>query len=128
MPVERQQLTDYSRGDRGEPMFRLHGKTAIVTGAGSGIGRAIASPFAAQDARVFVLDRDLGSANETVAGVHSAGGAATAICCDVSDAASVTAAFERVDHEGGGLDILVNNAGIAHIGTVTTTTEADFDR
>ncbi len=109
-------------------MFRLDGKTAIVTGAGSGIGRAIASTFAAQGAQVYVLERDQSSADETVAGIHAAGGAATAVPCDVANAASVRAAFEQVDAVAGRLDILVNNAGIAHIGTVASTTEADLDR
>jgi 2-keto-3-deoxy-L-fuconate dehydrogenase len=109
-------------------MFRLDKKIALVTGAGSGIGRAIAVAFAAQGARVFVLERDLPAANETVARVRDAGGAATALECDVARAASVAAAFERVDSDAGRIDILVNNAGIAHIGTVENTSEADLDR
>lgn len=109
-------------------MFRLDGKLAVVTGAGSGIGRAIASTFAAQGARVFVLDRDQRAGDDTVAQIHAAGGAATAIPCDVADAASVAVAFEQIDRDAGRLDVLVNNAGIAHIGTVESTTEADLDR
>jgi 2-keto-3-deoxy-L-fuconate dehydrogenase len=110
------------------PVFRLDRKVAVVTGAGSGIGRAIASTFARQGARVFVLERDVGAAAETVAQLAAAGGTAVAVPCDVSDAAAVTAAFTRVDADAGRLDILVNNAGIAHIGTVESTTEADLDR
>jgi len=109
-------------------MFRLDGKTAVITGAGSGIGRAIGTTFARQGASVFVLERDEQAAGETVDGIRAAGGVATAVSCDVSNAASVAAAFDRVDREAGRLDILVNNAGIAHIGTVETTTEADLDR
>jgi NAD(P)-dependent dehydrogenase (short-subunit alcohol dehydrogenase family) len=109
-------------------MFRLDGKLAVVTGAGSGIGRAIASTFAAQGARVFVLDRDQRAGAETAAQIHAAGGAATAIPCDVADKASVAVAFEQLDRDAGRLDVLVNNAGIAHIGTVESTTEADLDR
>jgi 2-keto-3-deoxy-L-fuconate dehydrogenase len=109
-------------------MFRLDGKQAVVTGAGSGIGRAIASTFAARGAHVYVLERDQRSADETVATIHGDGGAATAIPCDVANAASVAVAFERVDAAAGRLDILVNNAGIAHIGTVESTTEDDLDR
>ena len=101
---------------------------AVVTGAGSGIGRAIASTFARQGARVFVLERDAAAAAETVAQVTAAGGAAVAVPCDVSDAAAVTAAFTRMHADAGRLDILVNNAGIAHVGTVESTTEADLDR
>ena len=109
-------------------MFRLDGKTAVVTGAGSGIGRAIASTFAAQGARVFVLERDPSGADRTVAAIEAAGGCAHAVACDVSSVASVAVAFEQVDHQARRLDILVNNAGIAHIGTVESTTEADLDR
>jgi 2-keto-3-deoxy-L-fuconate dehydrogenase len=109
-------------------VFRLDRKVAVVTGAGSGIGRAIASTFARQGARVFVLERDTAAGLETVAQLAAAGGAAVAVPCDVTDAAAVTAAFARVDADAGRLDILVNNAGIAHIGTVESTTEADLDR
>jgi NAD(P)-dependent dehydrogenase (short-subunit alcohol dehydrogenase family) len=109
-------------------MFRLDGKTAVVTGAGSGIGRAIARVFAAQGARVYVFERDDASAADAVAEVRAAGGNAHAVGCDVSDAASVAAAFQRLRADGSRLDVLVNNAGIAHIGTVESTTEADLDR
>ncbi len=109
-------------------MFRLDQKIAAITGAGSGIGRAIATTFAARGARVFVLERDAPAAVETVGRIRAAGGVATAVACDVADAASVAAAFARIDADAGRLDILVNNAGIAHIGTVESTTEADLDR
>ena len=109
-------------------MFRLDGKTAIVTGAGSGIGRAIAVTFAQQGARVFVLERDAAGAAETVEAIESSGGRAAAVACDVSNAASVAEAFGCVDAESRQLHILVNNAGIASVGTVETTTEADLDR
>jgi 2-keto-3-deoxy-L-fuconate dehydrogenase len=109
-------------------MFRLDGKVAVVTGAGSGIGQAIAATFAAQGARVAVLERDAGAAAQTVERICGRGGAALAVVCDVSDAVSVAAAFARVDADAGRLDILVNNAGIAHIGTVESTTETDLDR
>jgi len=108
-------------------MFRLDGRNAVVTGAGSGIGRAIATTFAAQGARVFVLERDERAGAETVATITKAGGAANVIGCDVASAASVEAAFAAVDRAAR-VDILVNNAGIAHIGTVESTAEADFDR
>ncbi len=111
-------------------MFRLDGKTAVVTGAGSGIGQAIASTFARNGARVFALDRDLKAAGGTVESIRAAGGAASAIDCDVAIADSVEAAFARIDADPNSqrIDILINNAGIANIGTVENTSEADFDR
>jgi len=109
-------------------VFRLEGKTAIVTGAGSGIGRAIAITFAAQGARVFILERERGAAAAVAAEIAAAGGAAIAIACDVTSAASVAGAFANVDRDSARLDILVNNAGIAHVGNVENTAEADLDR
>jgi len=109
-------------------VFRLDGKIAAVTGAGSGIGRAIANTFTHAGARVFVLERDSGAGEETAADIRARGGMSTAIDCDVTSAQSVQAAFGRIDREAPGLDILVNNAGIAHVGTVENTSEADLDR
>src|SRR6266436_10099182 len=111
-------------------MFRIDGKIAIVTGAGSGIGLAIASTFAQNGARVFALDRDFKSATNAVERIRAAGGAASALECDVAVAASVQSAFARIDSDSDAprIDILVNNAGIAHIGTVENTSEEDFDR
>jgi 2-keto-3-deoxy-L-fuconate dehydrogenase len=109
-------------------VFRLDGKNAIVTGAGSGIGRAIAITFAAQGARVFILERERDGAEKVAAEIAAAGGAAVPIECDVTNAASVAAAFTRVDRDAARLDILVNNAGIAHVGNVETTAEADLTR
>ena len=105
-------------------MFDLQGKAAVVTGAGSGIGAAIARLFARQGARVAVVDRDAQAATSVAASINADGGAASAHTCDVSDEQAVTALFEPVDR----LDILVNNAGIAHVGSIEQTTPADFDR
>jgi 2-keto-3-deoxy-L-fuconate dehydrogenase len=109
-------------------MFRLDGKTAIVTGAGSGIGFAIASTFAKNGAQVFALDRDFKAAGAAAEKIRAEDGRASALECDVSVAESVDAAFARIDSDAPRIDILVNNAGIAHIGTVENTTEEDLDR
>src|ERR1035438_2419276 len=109
-------------------MFERAGKVAAITGAGSGIGQAIAIQFAKQGARIAVLEISQTAAQTTVDQIKAVGGDATALLCDVSNAASVATAFAALDAAYGRLNILVNNAGISHIGTVETTTEADFER
>ncbi|RMD48253.1 MAG: glucose 1-dehydrogenase [Alphaproteobacteria bacterium] len=103
---------------------RLAGRTALVTGGGSGFGAGIARRFAAEDARVAVADINQGAA-ETVA--REIGG--LAVAADVADAASVDAMAEAVLDAFGRLDILVNNAGITHMpAPLEEVSEADFDR
>jgi NAD(P)-dependent dehydrogenase (short-subunit alcohol dehydrogenase family) len=109
-------------------LFRLDHKTAVVTGAGSGIGRAIAKTFAGAGAHVFILERNAVGGNETLSVIANAGGRANLVECDVTSAASVVSAFERLNADAPRLDILVNNAGIAHVGNVERTSEADLDR
>ena len=109
-------------------MFNLSGKVAVVTGGGSGIGRAIALTFASQGAHLVVLDVDPAAARETAAAITTAGGGAPAAACDVTDRSSVRATFDRIVASHARLDILVNNAGIAHVGTIEQTSEEDFDR
>ena len=109
-------------------MFNLSGKVAVVTGGGSGIGRAIATVFAQQGARLVVLDVTKESARQTAGMIGEAGGSAEAHACDVSDASSVRAAFDEVVSQYQRLDILVNNAGVAHVGNIEQTPEEDFDR
>lgn len=87
----------------------LQARGAIVTGGGSGIGRAIAETLAAAGARVAVLDLDLAAAQATAEAL--AGSGAIALGADVADSAAVETAFERASTEFGGLDIVVNNAG-----------------
>jgi 2-keto-3-deoxy-L-fuconate dehydrogenase len=104
----------------------LTGRTAIVTGGGSGIGQAIATLFGARGARVGILD--LAAADATVAAIAERGGAAVHVQCDVSRQDDVTRAFEEVERRFGPIDVLVNSAGVAHVGTVEQTSEADLDR
>jgi len=89
---------------------KLQDRVALVTGGGSGIGRAIARRFAEEGARVVVNDVKKDAAERVVAGL--AGGNGLAIQADVSDSAQVRAMFEEVERAMGGLDVLVNNAGI----------------
>lgn len=109
-------------------MFSLSGKTAVITGAGSGIGRAIAVAFGKQGAHVEVLDLDSAAATEVAKEIQAAGGSAEGSACNVAEGAGVEAAFAAAWGRTGRLDILVNNAGIAHVGNVLNTAEADLNR
>ena len=94
-------------------MGRLSGKRTIVTGAGSGIGRASAQLFAAEGAAVLAVDRSEAGVAETVATITGAGGRAVALAADVGDEAAVKAYVERAVAEFGGLDVVYANAGIS---------------
>jgi len=103
-------------------------KVAIVTGGGSGIGRAIALRFARAAGRVAVLDVAEAAARDVAREIAGCGSEGLAVPCDVSRQADVQRAFQAVAQRFGPADILVNSAGIAHVGTVEQTTEEDLDR
>jgi 2-keto-3-deoxy-L-fuconate dehydrogenase len=105
-------------------MFSLQNKKTVITGAGSGIGKAIALLFAKQGANVIIIEVNAVAAEEVVQEIVTAGGNAKAYSCNVALQNEVLEVFFAI----GKIDILVNNAGIAHIGKATTTNEADFDR
>jgi len=90
---------------------RFEGRVAIVTGAGGGIGRAIAARLAAEGASVVADDVAEQRANDTVEQIRAAGGEATAVVADVSDKAQVDALFDRALEQYGSVDVLINNAG-----------------
>lgn len=108
--------------------FDFRGKTVVITGGGSGIGKSIAEVFAQQGAAVYILDRNPEAYAAAVSVICEAGGAAEGYACDVADFVQVEHAFAKILSRIERLDILVNNAAIAHVGTVETTTEADLDR
>jgi 2-keto-3-deoxy-L-fuconate dehydrogenase len=105
-------------------MFSLQNKKAVVTGGGSGIGKAIAALFAKQGAEVHIVELTQESAKTAVEEIKANGGNVFSHACDVANQKEVVATFEKI----GNINILVNNAGIAHVGKVDTTAEADFDR
>ena len=103
-------------------------KVAVITGAGSGIGRAIAIALAKQGAHVDVLEINDRASIETVNLIRSEGGQAELISCNVTDHDQVQSVFEHIGNSHNGLDCLINNAGIAHVGNIMNTSEAEFDR
>jgi len=106
--------------------FSLKNKTALVTGGGSGIGKAISMTFAQQGAKVHILDFNLEGAEETILEIEKLGGTGKAHQCDVSKQKNVTDVISSISKEES-ISILVNNAGIAHVGNVEAVEEDDLD-
>jgi len=105
-------------------MFSLKGKSAVITGAGSGIGKATALLFGKQGALVHLVDLNEEQADSTAAEIESAGGNAVLHACNVTDQTRMVEVFKEI----GTVDILVNSAGVSHIGNAENTSEEDFDR
>ena len=109
--------------------FDLKGKTALVTGGGSGIGKAISACLARAGAQVHILELDTDKGNQAVEEIEQQplSGSLEVHGCDISDHTSVEACINRLAGMGY-IDILVNNAGIAHIGNIEDTSPDDLDR
>jgi len=105
-------------------MFKLNNKSVVITGGGSGIGKAMSVLFAKQGAQVHIIELNTEAATYTVNEITAAHGQAFSHTCDVSKQQQVIDTFSKI----GRIDILINNAGIAHIGKADTTSESDFDR
>lgn len=109
-------------------MAKLSNKVAVITGGGSGIGRATCKLFASEGARVVVGDIDEKGGNETVELIKKAGGEAIFVRCDVTKESDVKQLFDKSVSAYGQVDVLFSNAGIEMVRTIDTTTEADWNR
>jgi 2-keto-3-deoxy-L-fuconate dehydrogenase len=107
--------------------FDLTNKKVIITGGGSGIGKAIALNLAGQGAIVHILEMNLENGLETVAEIKKGGGNGNVYQCNVVSQEEVIKVINTIA-ENGGIDILINNAGIAHVGNIENTKEEDLDR
>jgi len=111
-----------------ETSRKLEGKSAIVTGAASGIGRAIAQAYAREGAKVAIADLNIDAANTTAADIRAAGGQAMGVAMDVTSEDGVNAGVAATVAAFGGVDILVSNAGIQIVHPVEEFTYADWKK
>jgi NAD(P)-dependent dehydrogenase (short-subunit alcohol dehydrogenase family) len=107
---------------------KLAGKVAVVTGGGSGIGRAAATAFAREGAAVAIVDLAAPAAKQTATEIAGTGGRALAVAADISEPDQVDQAFGQILNDFGGVDVLYNNAGVNSSGSVTDATDEDWDR
>lgn len=109
-------------------MRRLSGKVALITGGGTGIGRACALAFAREGAKIAVAGRRREPLEAVVHEIESAGGKALALTCDVTQTASVAAALSQSERQFGRLDTIVNNAGAVVVATAEHTSDEDWQK
>ena len=107
--------------------MKLQGRAALITGAGSGIGRATAELFAGEGASVAILDRDRQAAEEAASAISKTAAEAYPVVADVSSSDQISEAVDRAALLLGRLDIVYNNAGVGSTGSVTDITEEDWD-
>ena len=110
------------------PMLRLSGKVALITGGGTGIGRACALAFGREGAKVALAGRRREPLDAVVREIAAAGGEALALTCDVTETASVTAALSQTERHFGRLNTIVNNAGAVVVATVERTSDEDWEK
>lgn len=108
--------------------MRFKDKVAVVTGGGSGIGRATAVAFGREGARVIVVDIDGDKADSAVAEIVAAGGSASSVCGDIAELATAQESVSVAKEKYGGLHFLFNNAGVEFVSTLTETEDADWDK
>jgi len=109
-------------------MFNLTNKTSIITGGGSGIGKAISLLFAKQGSNVFILDLDERGANDTIDEIRLEKGNATFLKCNVGSEEEVDSVINKIVARSSNIDIIINNAGIAHVGTLESTASIDLEK